>query len=73
MSTRSQLTILGCVSIGSDNVGYRQVGSILHVEMHNVIVTLAGILVRQLRVSVRLLVTRESRPLHHLECVYILG
>jgi hypothetical protein len=37
------------------------------------VITLADILVRQLRVPVRLLVTRKSRSLHHLECVYILG
>jgi len=73
MSTRSRRTILGRVCIGSDNIGYRQVGSILHIEVHDMIITLAGILVRKLRVPVRLRVTRESRPLHHLECVYILG
>jgi hypothetical protein len=61
------------VCVGSDNVGYRQVGSILHIKVHDMVITLADILVRQLRVPVRLLVTRESRSLHHLECVYILG
>jgi hypothetical protein len=73
MSTRSRLTILGRVCVGSDNVNYRQVGSILHIKVHDMVITLAGVLVRQLRVPVRLLVTRESRSLHHLECVYILG
>lgn len=73
VSTRARLTILSCVCVGSDNVGYRQVDSILHIKVHDMIITLAGVLVRQLRVPIRLLLTRESRSLHHLECVYILG
>jgi hypothetical protein len=73
LSTRSRLTILGCMCVGGDNVGHRQVDSILHIKVHDMIITLADILVRQLRVPVRLLLTREPRSLHHFECVYILG
>jgi hypothetical protein len=73
MYTLARLTILGRVCFGSDDVGNRQVGGILHIKVHDMIVTLADVLVRQLRVPVRLLLTRESCPLHHLERVYILG
>lgn len=66
-------TVLCRVCICSDDVGHRQIRSILHIKSHSMVLSLPDVLVWKLGVSICLLLAREPCPLHHLEEVCALS